>query len=41
MNNDFWVILNAIYQWFSLVTSSLVKIIGKSPNVWLKNRYSR
>ena len=25
-----------IYQWFSLVTSSLVKIIGKSPHSWPK-----
>ena len=36
MNNDFWVTRDAIYQWFSLVTSSLVKIIGKSPHSWPK-----
>ena len=30
-----------ICQWFSLVTSSLVKIIGKSPHSWPKNLYSR
>ena len=41
MNNDFWVTRGAIYQWFSLVTSSLVKIIGKSPHSWPKSRYSR
>ena len=37
----FWVTRNAICQWFSLVTSSLVKIIGKSPHSWPKNRCSR
>ena len=31
MNNDFCVTRGAICQWFSLVTSSLVKIIVKSP----------
>ena len=28
VNNDFWVTRDAIRQYFSLVTSSLVKIIG-------------
>ena len=32
VNNDFWVTRDAICQWYSLVTSSLVKIIGKSPH---------
>ena len=41
VNNDFWVTRDAICQRFSLVTSSLVKIIGKSPHSWPKNRYSR
>ena len=36
MNNDFLVTREVICQWFSLVTSSLVKIIGKSPHSWLK-----
>ena len=41
MNNDFWVTRDVICQWFSLVTSSLVKIFGKLPHSWPKNRYSR
>ena len=41
VNNDFWVTSEAIYQWFSRVTKSRVKIIGKSPHEWRKNRYSR
>ena len=40
MNNDFWVTREAICQWFSLVTSSLVKIIGKSPHEWPKRRFA-
>ena len=36
MNNDFWVTHDVICQWFSLVTSSLVKVIGKSPHSWPK-----
>ena len=32
---------DAICQWFPLVTSSLVKIIVKSPHSWPQNRYSR
>ena len=30
MNNDFWVTRDAICQWFSLITSSLVTLTGKS-----------
>ena len=41
VNNEFWVTRDAICQRFSLVTSSLVKIIGKSPHSWPKSRYSR
>ena len=41
VNNDLWVTSEAICQWFSLVTKSGVKIIGKSPHEWPKNRYSR
>ena len=40
MNADFWVTRDAICQRFSLVTSSLVKIFGKSPHSWPKNRHS-
>ena len=36
MNNDFFVTREAIRQWFSLVTSSLVKIIAESPHSWQK-----
>ena len=36
MNYDFLVTREVICQWFSLVTSSLVKIIGKSPHSWPK-----
>ena len=36
MNNDFLVTPVVICQCFSLVTSSLVKIIGKSPHSWPK-----
>ena len=36
VNNDFLVTREVICQWFSLVTSSLVKIIGKSPHSWPK-----
>ena len=32
VNNDFRVTRDAICQWFLLVNSSLVKIIGKSPH---------
>ena len=41
MKNDFWVTSEAICQWFSRVTKSRVKIIGKSHHEWPKNRYSR
>ena len=41
VNNDFWVTSEAICQWFSRVTKSRVKIIGKSHHEWSKNRYSR
>ena len=41
VNNDFWVTSEAICQWFSRVTKSQVKIIGKSHREWPKNRYSR
>ena len=41
VNNDFWVTSEAICQWFSRVTKSGVKIIGKLPHEWPKNRYSR
>ena len=41
VNNDFWVTSEAICQWFSRVTKSRVKIIGKSPHEWPENRYSR
>ena len=41
LNNAFWVTSEAICQWFSRVTKSWVKIIGKSPHEWPKNRYSR
>ena len=41
VNNDFGVTREAICQWFSLVTSTLVKIIGKSLHSWPKNRYTR
>ena len=40
MNHDFLVTRELICQWFSLVTSSLVKIIGKSPHSSPKNRHS-
>ena len=36
VNNDFLVTREVICSWFSLVTSSLVKIIGKSPHSWPK-----
>ena len=36
MNNDFVVTQEVICQWFSLVTSSLVRISGKSPHSWPK-----
>ena len=36
MNNDFGVTRWATCKWFSLVTSSLVKIIGKSSHSWPK-----
>ena len=39
--NDFLVTREVICQWFALMTSSLVKIIGKSPHSWPKNHYSR
>ena len=34
VNNDFWVTSEAICQWFSQVTKSRVKIIGKSHHEW-------
>ena len=40
VNNDFLVTSEVICQWFSLVTKSRVKIIGKLPHEWPKNRYS-
>ena len=36
VNNDFFVTSEAIRLWFSLVTSSLVKIIAESPHSWQK-----
>ena len=36
VNNDFSVTSGVICQWFSRVTSSLVKIIGKTPLEWPK-----
>ena len=36
MNNDFLVTSEVICQWFSRVTKSRVKIIGKSPHEWPK-----
>ena len=36
VNNDFWVTSEAICQWFSRVTKSRVKIIGKSHHEWPK-----
>ena len=41
MNNDFWVMSEEICQWFSRVTKSRVKIIGKSHHKWHKNHYSQ
>ena len=41
VNNDFLVTSGVICQWFSRVTKSRVKIIGKSPHEWPKNCYSR
>ena len=35
-NNDFFVTREAIRQWFSLMTLSLVKIIAESPHSWQK-----
>ena len=40
MNNDFFVTREAIRQWFSLVTSSLVKIIAESPHSWQKTLFA-
>ena len=39
LNDNFWVTNDAICQWFSLVTVSLLKIIGKSAHSWPKNCY--
>ena len=36
VNNDFWVTSDAICHWFSRVTKSQVKIIGKSHHEWPK-----
>ena len=36
VNNDFLVTSGVICQWFSWVTKSQVKIIGKSPHEWPK-----
>ena len=36
MNNDFFVTREVIRQWFSLVTSSLVKTIAELPHSWQK-----
>ena len=41
VNNDFLVTSEVICQWFSRVTKSRVKIIGKSPHEWPKKHYSR
>ena len=41
VNNDILVTSGVICQWFSRVTKSRVKIIGKSHHEWRKNRYSR
>ena len=40
VNNKFLVTSEVICQWFSRVTKSWVKIIGKSPHEWPKNHYS-
>ena len=41
MNSDFFLVMcEVIYQWFSLVTSSLMKIIGKHLMRDQKNPYS-
>ena len=34
MNNEFFYTHEVIRQWFSLMTSSLMKIIAKSPHSW-------
>ena len=36
VNNDFFVTSEAIWQWFSRVTKSRVKIIAESPHEWQK-----
>ena len=41
MNSDFWVKSEAICQWFSRMTKSRVKIIGKSHHEWTQRRYLR
>ena len=41
VNNDVWVTSEAICQYFSRVTKSRVKIIGKSHHEWPKHRYSQ
>ena len=40
MDNDFFVTSEAIWQYFSRVTKSRVKIIAESTHEWQKNRYS-
>ena len=40
VNSDFWVTSEAICRWFSRVTKSRVKIIGKSHHEWPKNCHS-
>ena len=40
MNNDFMVTIEAIRQWFSRVTRSLVKIIGESLHEWPKSLFT-
>ena len=36
VNKDFFVTRDAIQQWFSLVTLSLMKILAEWPHLWHK-----
>ena len=40
MNTDFFVTSEAIRQWFSRVTKSLVKIIAELPDSWQKSVFT-
>ena len=40
VNNDFWVMSEAICQWFSRVTKSQVKIIAESLHEWQKSLFA-